>query len=97
MPTLLSLLQIEELKVEAMAEPDKFARFRLQIEDASAFDIPFIVMNALATIVACYGLLLNSPAVVIGAITLAMLLGPISGVGLALVDADQKLLRKALD
>ena len=82
--------------METTGEADKFASVRLQIEDASAFDMPFIVMNTLATIVACYGLLLNSPAVVIGAMILAVLLGPISGVGLALVDGDQKLLRKAL-
>lgn len=81
--------------METTGEPDKFTRVRLQIDDASAFDIPFVVMNTLATIVASYGLLANSPAVVIGAIIIAMLLGPISGVGLALVVGDQKLLRKA--
>lgn len=82
--------------MDTTEEHDRFAGVRLQIADASAFDIPFIVMNTLATVVACYGLLLNSPAVVIGAMILAMLLGPISGVGLALVDGDQNLLRKAL-
>jgi uncharacterized hydrophobic protein (TIGR00271 family) len=79
-----------------MGMPDSFAQVRLQIDDASAFDIPYIIMNTLATIVACYGMLANSPAVVIGAMIIAMLLGPISGVGLALVDGDQRLLRKAL-
>jgi uncharacterized hydrophobic protein (TIGR00271 family) len=53
-------------------------------------------MNVLATIVACYGLFGNSTAVVIGAMIIAMLLGPIGGVALALVDGDDKLLAKAL-
>jgi len=48
-------------------------------------------MNTLATTIACYGLFANSPAVVIGAMIVAMLLGPITGVALALVDGDKVL------
>lgn len=54
------------------------------------------LMNALATVIACYGLLANSPAVVIGAMVVAMLLGPISGVALGLNEGDKPLLRTAL-
>ena len=53
-------------------------------------------MNGLATVVACYGSFANSPAVVIGAMIIAMLLGPIAGVSLAVVDLDNALLRRAL-
>jgi uncharacterized hydrophobic protein (TIGR00271 family) len=66
------------------------------IRTNSALGLPYIAMNTLATIIACYGLFANSPAVVIGAMIVAMLLGPISGVGLALVDSDMALLRRAL-
>ncbi|CAN5522329.1 hypothetical protein BH11ARM1_BH11ARM1_02140 [soil metagenome] len=52
-------------------------------------------MNALATIVASYGMLSNSTAVVIGAMIIATLLGPIMGLALALVDGDIILLRTA--
>ena len=52
-------------------------------------------MNALATIVACYGLLADSTAVVIGAMIIAMLLGPITGIALGLVDGDNQLLKNA--
>lgn len=45
---------------------------------------------------ASYGLLSNSTAVVIGAMIIAMLLGPISGIALALVDGDVQLLRQAI-
>ncbi len=48
----------------------------------------FLLMNALAATIASYGLLSNSPAVVIGAMIIALLLGPISGVALALVDGQ---------
>jgi len=37
----------------------------------------------------------DSPAVVIGAMIIAMLLGPIAGISLGLVDANNALLRKA--
>ena len=53
-------------------------------------------MNILATIIACYGLFANSPAVVIGAMVVAMLLGPIIGIALGVVEADNTTLRKAL-
>jgi uncharacterized hydrophobic protein (TIGR00271 family) len=56
----------------------------------------YVVMNALATIIACYGLLADSTAGIIGAMVVALLLGPIAGVGLALVDSDVRLLRTSL-
>jgi uncharacterized membrane protein len=37
-------------------------------------------MNGLASVAACSGLFENSPAIVIGAMIIAMLLGPIAGI-----------------
>jgi uncharacterized membrane protein len=54
-----------------------------RVAEDSSFDWAYVVMNILATVVACYGLLEDSAAVVIGAMIIAMLLGPISGIGLA--------------
>lgn len=71
------------------------ASVRCQIAEDAVFDWAYVVMNVLATAVACYGLLENSDAVVIGAMIIALLLGPISGVGLALVDCDNRLLARA--
>jgi uncharacterized hydrophobic protein (TIGR00271 family) len=65
------------------------------IEENARVDVAYVTMNALATIVACYGLLQNSTAVVIGAMIIATLLGPISGIALALVNGDLRLLRSA--
>jgi uncharacterized hydrophobic protein (TIGR00271 family) len=72
------------------------AEVRANIVANSEFDVAYVVMNGLATLIACYGLFANSPAVVIGAMIIAMLLGPISGVALGLVDNDNALLRKAV-
>ena len=57
---------------------------RANIDLNSEFDVAYVTMNALGTVVACYGLLENSPAVVIGAMIITMLLGPIAGVSLGL-------------
>jgi uncharacterized hydrophobic protein (TIGR00271 family) len=81
---------------DAEAQRRQRATIRTEIHRNAAFTVPFLVMNILATIVACYGLLEDSTAVVIGAMIIAMLLGPISGIALALVDGNAALLRRAL-
>ena len=68
---------------------------RIAINKDASFTTSYMVMNVLATIVACYGLIANSTAVVIGAMLIAMLMGPITGAALALVDGNNRLLGKA--
>lgn len=69
---------------------------RRQIRENSVADFSFLFMNVMATIVASYGLLADSTAVVIGAMLIAALLGPITGIALGLVDGNRRLLRLAL-
>lgn len=52
-------------------------------------------MVCLSTIIAAYGLLSNSTAVVIGAMLVAPLMGPIFGIALGLSIGDNRLLREA--
>jgi uncharacterized hydrophobic protein (TIGR00271 family) len=68
---------------------------REAIRAGAQFDSAFVLMNILSAVIASYGLLENSPAVVIGAMIIAMLLGPIAGTALALVDGDTQSLVKA--
>jgi uncharacterized membrane protein len=82
--------------MEAQSIDSVRAKIRANIESNSEFDAAHVIMNGLATVVACYGLFANSPAVVIGAMIIAMLLGPIAGVSLGLVDRDNALVRKVL-
>ncbi|HET6382012.1 MAG TPA: TIGR00341 family protein [Armatimonadota bacterium] len=83
-----------------MSELSKTERFREtvreQIHAAATLTPAFAWMNGLSTVVACYGLLENSTPVVIGAMVIATLLGPITGLALALVDADHALLRRSV-
>jgi uncharacterized hydrophobic protein (TIGR00271 family) len=69
---------------------------REKIREGAQLNLAFLVMNILAATIASYGLFANSPAVVIGAMIVAMLLGPIAGVALALVDGDTRLLLQSL-
>ncbi|MCA9986416.1 MAG: DUF389 domain-containing protein [Anaerolineales bacterium] len=56
-------------------------------------DVDFYLLITLSAIIAGFGLLLNSPAVVIGAMLVAPLMSPIVGVGLAIVMGDSRFLR----
>lgn len=66
------------------------------IREQSEPTLTYWTMNALSTVIACYGLFTNSPAVVIGAMVVAMLLGPIAGISLGLMDKDKDLFKTAL-
>ncbi len=79
-----------------MRKPQDHEPERRAIRAGAALDAPYIVMNTLSAVIASYGLLENSPAVVIGAMIIAMLLGPIGGTALALVDGNNKDLARSL-
>jgi uncharacterized hydrophobic protein (TIGR00271 family) len=69
---------------------------RVNIEANALPSRMYFIMNALSAIIASYGLVINSAAVVIGAMLVAMMLGPISGVALAIIDYRMPFLRKSL-
>ena len=73
-----------------------YAGIRIDIEANALPNRLYFIMNALSAIIASYGLVINSAAVVIGAMLVAMMLGPISGVALAIIDYRIPLLRKSL-
>lgn len=69
---------------------------REKIREGATLNASYMAMNLMAAVIASYGLLANSPAVVIGAMIVAMLLGPIAGLGLAVADSDARLFLKSL-
>lgn len=69
---------------------------RLNIQADALPTKTFFIMNALAAVIAAYGLLADSAAVVIGAMLVAMMLGPISGVALSFIDSRWILFRTAM-
>jgi uncharacterized hydrophobic protein (TIGR00271 family) len=69
---------------------------RESVATGSAMTASYLAMNAAATLIAGFGLLQNSEAVIIGAMLIAMLFGPIVGIALGLAEGDMRLLGRSL-
>lgn len=67
----------------------------VRVRNGANPDIDFNVLMILSAAIAALGLILNSPAVVIGAMLVAPLMGPIVGGGMALVLGDVRFMRFA--
>ena len=67
-----------------------------QVRGSARGDADFYLMVLLATGIAALGLLLNSPAVIIGAMLMAPLMAALIGASLAIVQGDAWLLRVSL-
>lgn len=71
------------------------AAVRESVTAGAALTGPYVAMNVAAAFIAGFGLMENSPAVIIGAMLIAMLFGPIVGISMALAEADLRLLSRA--
>lgn len=78
-------------RLDTQNRTDTYVRIRRN----SRPDIDFFVLIGLAAAIAALGLILNSPAVVIGAMLVAPLMSPIVGVGMAITLGDSRFLRLA--
>ena len=67
-----------------------------QLSDAAELHAPFFVLVASSTVIAAFGLLLNSPAIIIGAMLVAPLMTPIFSLSVALIRGRAYLMRRAL-
>lgn len=80
------------------ALPDKTDETAIveQISDGVTFRGANLWVLIFAIFIACLGLNLNSTAVIIGAMLISPLMGPIIGMGLAVGRADLELLKRSL-
>jgi uncharacterized hydrophobic protein (TIGR00271 family) len=74
---------------------ERRAEVTIQLRDASGPDFDFFLLVVLSSIIATSGLLVNSPAVIIGAMLVAPLMSPILGLGLASLTGDATFFRNA--
>ena len=79
-------------RMDLVARTNAYVRIRRSARP----DTDFFVLIALSAMIAALGLLINSPAVVIGAMLVAPLMSPIVGSGLAIVLGDARFLRLSL-
>jgi len=68
-----------------------------QVRRNSRPDVDFFIMIGLAAVIACFGLLQDSSAVIIGGMLVAPLFSPILAISMAIVQGDVRLLRIAIE
>ena len=83
---------ISEFREQLKTPPEVYQ----DISEGRQFHAGYLLMLVLAALIALLGLLQNSVAVIIGAMLISPLMGPILSCGLALTLADWKLGKKAL-
>jgi len=67
----------------------------VRLRDDSTPDFDFFLLTLLSSVIATLGLLIDSPATIIGAMLVAPLMSPIIGLGMASIRGDDRLLRDA--
>jgi uncharacterized hydrophobic protein (TIGR00271 family) len=67
-----------------------------EISEGSEPEMRFYIMVAVSTMIASFGLITNSTAVIIGAMLVAPLMTPIFGIALALIRSDSHLFGRAI-
>lgn len=80
----------------ALAQPESYAKIRARIKMNTLIGYEYLIMNVLATVIAACGLATNSMLTLFGASAIAMLLEPVMGASLAIVEGDRKLFVQAL-
>ncbi len=78
-----------------LTEKDKSDAIKRLIDESTPRD-EFFLMTVLSVLMAAFGLLIDSSAVIIGSMLIAPLLSPILGVSLGVVMADSKLMMRSL-
>lgn len=73
--------------------PADYADLVMSLRRGSQFGTDYMVMTGLSAAIASFGLIQDSPAVVIGSMLLAPLMTPMIGCGLALAQANSRLAR----
>lgn len=74
---------------------ERRGELQVRMRDESDLDFSFILLVLLSSVIATLGLLMNSPATIIGAMLVAPLMSPIIGLGLGSIRGDDRLLRDA--
>lgn len=96
MPEYVEVKWVTEMKLKTSFSPERKAQVTGDLHHGSEPGPRFFFLVAVSTLIAGLGLVMNSTAVVIGAMLVAPLMTPILGLALALVNGEASLLGKAL-
>ncbi len=76
--------------------PDIREKLQQELLDEAELDTEFLVLTVSSCVIATLGLLMNSAAVIIGAMLIAPLMLPLRGLALGMLDTDRLLVRSSL-
>jgi len=76
--------------------PERRAEVQIRLREASRPEFSYYLLVVLSSVIASMGLLVNSPAIIIGAMLVAPLMSPIIGIGLASITGDERLIRDSI-
>ncbi len=82
-------------QIDNLSESDKSRAVRQLITESTP-DFDFFLLVVLSVLMATFGLLVDSPSIVIGSMLIAPILSPILSISLGLVMSDGKLLRRSV-
>ncbi len=83
---------LRQIKVE----PIRIKQFQAELVDESSLDLSYLVLTVSACVIATFGLLTNSAAVIIGAMIVAPLMLPIRGLAFGALQGNINLFRKGV-
>ena len=89
-------MRVAVRRVVPQLEKEDRVRLVDRLQEGSSFNFDFAALISLSTIIAAMGLLDDSAAVVIGAMLVAPLMTPLVGIGFALIQGNERLMRTAL-
>jgi len=95
-PSLWVRLKFSWRRLVKPIDRERRAEVQVQLRDASSPSFDFYLLVILSSIIAVQGLLVDSPAIIIGAMLVAPLMSPILGLGLASIIRDERLLRDSI-
>jgi len=87
----------QHLPLFSIAREDDFKDIFIMLRDYARLTAPFVLLMLLSAMLATFGLFLNSSPVVIGAMLMAPLMGPLMSLAMAVLRNDSKLMKSALE
>jgi uncharacterized hydrophobic protein (TIGR00271 family) len=94
--SLWSRIRYQWRKLVKPISKERRAEVRITLREGSQPDFDYFLLVVLSSIIATQGLLVNSPAIIIGAMLVAPLMSPLIGLGLSSITGDGSLLRDSI-
>jgi uncharacterized hydrophobic protein (TIGR00271 family) len=94
-PSLRIRLLLRWRRITRTITPERRGEVQILLRDSSSPDFGFFLLVVMSCVIATLGLLVDSAAIIIGAMLVAPLMSPIIGIGLSSITGDSRLLRDA--